>query len=334
VVTAPTFDLPDYSKIELDVPRRLVTDGDVDRALSTIAERYAEFDPVDGRPVAMEDFAVITYAAKLDGAPLGDAMPDAPKLLAGRENWWIHLSSDALAPGFSEALVGLSAGESRTFSIDLAQDFSFEGLRGKRLDYKVALHEIRLRRLPELDDALAERVDPGKTMEGLRVSVREELERFAKNEFDRAMRNGVVSYLLERVTCELPPKLVNDEMQGILRGIVEENQLRGVTDEELRSQEDQILGFAKQGATDRVRARFLLLKIAEKEKLSVAREELAVYVTQMAQRYEMPVQKLAKDLQRRNAFGPIQEQILVGKALDFLVSNVTVRVPASAPAAA
>jgi trigger factor len=124
-------------------------------------------------------------------------------------------------------------------------------------------------------------------------------------------------------------------MQDILKEIVQENQVRGISDDELKSQEDQILGFAKQSAADRVRSRFLLLRIAEQEKLEVTQQEMTTYLIQMSARYEMPVQKLIKDLQRRNAFGAIREQILVGKTLEFIASNVTVRAPAEviAPAA-
>lgn len=335
LVTSPEFEMPDYSKIEIEAARREVTDEDVDNTLKSISEQHAEFETIDSRPLAMEDFAVLSYEAKLDNTPLLDVMPDAPKLLAGKPNWWIRLAPDTLAPGFSEALVGMAIDDSKSFDLTLPDDFPFEPLRGKSLTYNATLHEIRVRKLPELNDEFAAKVEAGKTLQQLREDIRGEMEKYADQNFETAKRNGAIQHLLTNVTCDLPTHLVNNEMQDILKEIVQENQVRGVSDEELKSQEDQILGFAKQSAADRVRSRFLLLRIAETEKLEITQQEMTMYIMQMASRYEMPVQKLVKDLQRRNAFGAIREQILVGKTLEFIATNVTVKPPAaeSTPAA-
>ena len=91
---------------------------------------------------------------------------------------------------------------------------------------------------------------------------------------------------------------------------------------------------AQQGAKDRVRGNFLLLRVAEKEKLNVTEEDVTRRVIEMAARYEIPVGKLVKDLERRNGFGPLREQILIGKALDLLAANVRVRESSSEPVTA
>ncbi|MDD5198351.1 MAG: trigger factor [Terrimicrobiaceae bacterium] len=332
VVTSPDFELPDYSKIELEVAKRAVTDAEVDEALQGIAEQHADFQSVEGRALEMGDFAVLTYAGTTGGRPLAEAVENCPPLLAGKPNWWIRLAPETLAPGFCEALVGLSIGESREFTLDIPADFPFAAVRGKQLAYAVTLHEIRTRELPPLDDALANKLDVGKTMAEVRDRLRTELEKRAENEFETAKRSGAIQYLLSQVTCELPVHLINNEMSGILREIVQENQGRGVSDEELKSHEDEILGAAKQSATERVRTTFLLMRVAEKENLKVTEQDLAFHVTQLAARYQVPVQKFVKDLQKRDAFGQIREQILVGKALDFITSNVTVREPSAQPA--
>ncbi len=328
VVTSPDFELPDYSSIPVDIAKKAVTDADVEAALNNIAEQHADFQNVEGRALEMGDFAVLTYAGTLDAQPLAEAVENCPPLLAGKPNWWIRLAPETLAPGFSEALAGLNIGESRDFTIDIPEDFPFPAVRGKQIAYSATLHEIRARVLPALDDELANKLDAGKTMAEVRERLRVELEKHAENEFEIGKRNGAIQHLLTSVTCDLPQHMINNEMSGILKEIVQENQGRGVSDEELKSHEDEILGAAKQGATERVRTTFLLLRIAEKEKLDVSQQELAFHVTQLAARYQVPVQKFVKDLQKRNAFGQIREQILAGKALDFVTSNVTVREPA------
>lgn len=329
VVTAPEFDLPDYSHIEIEAAKRAVTDEDVENTLRSIAEQHADFQTVEGRALEMGDFAVITYEGTLDGKPLGEAVENCPPLLAGKPNWWIRLAPETLAPGFSEALVGLAIGESKDFTIDIPEDFPFPPVRGRKLAYHATLHEIRTRQLPPLDDALAGKLDAGKTIAEIRERLRAELERQAEHEFETGKRNAAMQQLHERFQCELPAHLVNNEMSGIVREIVQENQGRGVTEDEIKQHEDEIMGAAKQSATERVRSMFLLLRIAEKEDIKVTEQDIIFHITQMAARYEVPVQKFVKDLQKRNAIGQIREQLLVGKALDFVVSNVTVREPAA-----
>ncbi len=328
LVTVPDFELPDYKGVEVEIAKKDVTDADVEDALGTLAEQHSEFETIEGRALAMDDFAVLTYAGTLDGTALAEAVENCPPLLAGKPNWWIRMAPDTLAPGFCEALVGLSVGEERTFEIALPAEFPFEPLRGKTVAYAATLHEIRERKLPEFDDALASRIEAGKTMTELRERIREELVRYAENDYENGKRSGAMKKLLESVRFEVPQDMVHNEMSGIMREIVQENQGRGVSDEELQAHEDQIQGAAEQSAQERVKSTFVLLRIAEQEKISATQQELVFHVSRMAERYQIPVNKMVKDLQKRNAIGSIQEQIVVGKALDFVASNATVREPA------
>jgi trigger factor len=155
----------------------------------------------------------------------------------------------------------------------------------------------------------------------------------AEQQFENNKRQAAIQFLLSQVQCELPEAVVEREMNGILKDIVRENQGRGISDEEIRAHQDELVGAAQQSARDRVRANFLLLRVAEKENVQVVETDVASRVLEMAQRYEIPVNKLVKDLQKRDGFGPLREQILIGKALDLLAANVTVTEPAANPAA-
>jgi trigger factor len=239
------------------------------------------------------------------------------------------MAPDTLAPGFCESLVGLNVGEERAFEIALTDEFPFAPVRGKTIAYAATLHEIRERKLPEFDDALASRIEPGKTMSELRERIKTELVRYAESDFERGKRSAAMKKLLESIRFDLPQDMVRNEMSGIMREIVQENQGRGVSDEELQEHEDQIQGAAEQSAQERVKSTFVLLRIAEQEKIVATQQELAVHVSRMAERYQIPVNKMVKDLQKRNAIASIQEQIVVGKALDFVASNATVRDPAA-----
>jgi trigger factor len=329
VVTAPEFELPDYSNIPVELKKEEVTDEHVQRWIDQLREPHATYTPVEDRPVAMGDYAVVTYQATFEGKPLGEAIPSAPVQLQSRRNGWVLMSEESLAPGFAKGVEGMKVGEERTFSIEFPADFPLTDLAGKKVDYTVTLHAINTKHLPDFDDALAEKIEAGSTAGQLRTKVRERLEAIAAQQFESAKRQAAINHLLGQVTCELPANVVEREMTGILREIVHENQVRGVSDEEIRKHQDELIGAAQNSARERVRANFLLLRIAEKEKLEVTEQDIAQRVFEMSARYEIPVKKLVKDLQRRNGFGPLREQILMGKALDLLASNVTVREPSA-----
>ena len=334
VVTAPEFELPDYSSISADLAKEEVSDENVDRWIDQMREPHASYVPVEGRPLAMGDYAVVTYTANLESKPLGEVIPDAPAQLQGRRNAWIVMDERSLLPGFSQSIVGMQINEERTISIELPADFSPANLAGRSLEYAVTLHTINTKVLPEWDDALAEKIEPGATVNQLREKMRARLESLAEANFQNSKRQAAVRFLLDRVDCELPAPVVAKEAGEILQDIVRDNQVRGVSDDEMRKHQDELIGAAQQGARDRVRGNFLLLRVAEREKLEVTEEDLTRRILELAARYEIAVPKLVKDLERRKGFGALREQILIGKALDLLAANVRVRASASQPATA
>lgn len=334
VLTEPEFDLPDYSSIPADITKENVTDESVQRWMDQLREPHATYTPVEGRSLAMGDYAVLTYAASLDGKPLAEAVPDSPAQLQGRRNAWILMDETSLLPGFCQAIVGMNVNEEKTISLELPADFTLSSLAGKKFEYAVSLHAINTKVLPEFDDALAEKIEAGTTADQLEKKVRDRLADLAEVHFLNTKRQAAVRFLLDRVDCELPAPVVEKEMGSILREIVRDNQVRGISDDEIRKHQDELIGAAQQGAKDRVRGNFLLLRVAEKEKLNVTEEDVTRRVIEMAARYEIPVGKLVKDLERRNGFGPLREQILIGKALDLLAVNVRVRESSSEPVTA
>jgi len=202
--------------------------------------------------------------------------------------------------------------------------FGEEKLRGYKVNYKVTLHEIKERDLPPLDDAFASKLSPEMTLESLRSQVEERLTLNANDNYKRSIRAEVVKQLLAMVTVEPPSTMVNQESTAILKEIIRENQTRGVTEEELRSHQEELLGAARQSAGDKVKLNFILGEIVGRENIRVSRDELAWRITTMAERYQMTPQKLLKELQKHRALAGIEEEIALGKALDVVVSHARV----------
>lgn len=321
---APDFELPDYSSIPGGAVLKEVTEADVDEMLESVREPHATFEPAGERPLAMGDFAVLTFEATLDGQPLAEAVQGTPAQICSRRNSWLLMADSSLVPGFCAGLVGMESGQDRALDLTMPADFPFPDLAGKTLHYQVTLHDIQIRKLPELDDALAEKILPGSNVQDLRTKCREQLELRAQRDFEGAKRQAAMDFLLSRVDCELPESYVNRELRGILRDVVRENQARGVSDEEIRAHQDELVGAAQQSARQRVRSNFLLLRVAEKENLEATDTDLTHLIYEMSMRYEIPAKKLVADIRKRGAVDELREQVLVRKALDLLAANVSV----------
>jgi trigger factor len=324
IITRPPVHLPEYKGLEVTVEKKEVAESDVEQFLEGLRGDLADFTTVEGKALSMGDFAILDYEGTIEGKALSEAYPDLQPTYAGRKNFWLKLEEDRPIPGLAAGLTGMKAGETRDAEVTFPAEFGEEKLRGYRVTYKVTVHEVKERVLPQLDDAFADKLSPGSTLESIRTQVRERLQVNAEENFARSVRGDVVRQLLEKVPLETPSTMVQQESATLLREIIMENQQRGVSEEEIRSHQEELLGAAQQSAGDKVRLNFILGEIVSQEGIRVTREELAWRVTTMAERYRMTPQKLLKELQKHGALAGIEEEIALGKALDTVVSHAKV----------
>ncbi len=325
VVTEPDFQLPNYKGLLIHAPTLDVSDAEVDASLDNLREQGADFvDITEDRGAAMEDYVVVDYTGTIDGKPVHEVFPKAGKPLSGNDEFWIKMTDEAFFPGYCAALVGAKPGESRSFDITVPEDFPVEGMPGQVIHYEVKLTAIKSKILPELNDAFADTVSKGKTLADLRDLARKELESQKRNNSEQSKRHQIVSQLLANVECELPSGLVRNETQRILLDIVRQNEERGVSEDVLKESEKELVGAASENARERIKSTFVLSRIAEQEGIKITKEELFGRIAMLAERYQMPFEKMLKELQKRNAVDQIKEEILTGKTLNFLVSQATV----------
>ncbi|MDD5349314.1 MAG: trigger factor, partial [Chthoniobacteraceae bacterium] len=319
VITAPAFELPEYKGLKVEIAAEEVTDKDVDEGIDRLRDQAADFKDVTDRALAMDDFAVITYNGTIDGKPADEVAPSA-KILAHNTDFWLKLTTETFLPGFSEKIIGAAIGETREFDLAIPADFAVKDLASKTLHYTVTLGSIKTKVLPEADDAFAATVAPGKTLAEVRDLLRGELTRQKKAEQENAKRAEIMKQLLAKVECELPEGMLQNETQRLLEEVIRENQNRGVPEEVIQESRSQLTASAGENARDRLKGSFILLRIAEAEKIAVTREEMGRHIAVMAMRYQMPVEKLRKELEKRQALDSVNEEILTGKVLDFLVT--------------
>jgi len=188
---------------------------------------------------------------------------------------------------------------------------------GKQAVYQVEIVQVKERRIPELDDAFAGSYG-AENLEALRAGVRQDLELELKEKQQRQVRDQLVATLLGRVSFELPEALVENETRNVVFDIVKANQERGVAKEAIDERKDEIYSVANNSARERVKAMLLLNRIAEKEGITATSQELTQRVLELAARYQIKPDKLAKQLQERGALPQIQRQIIEAKVLNAL----------------
>ena len=157
VDTAPDFQLGDYKNIPVQKKEVVVKDEEVTGMLDTLRDQQADFATVEGRPLALGDFAVIHYSGVVEGKPIAEIVP-AVKMLGENKDFWIHCEADAFLKGFCEQLVGARPGEKRQVMIDFPADFAQQPLAGKKATYFVDVQAIKEKKLPELSDEFAKKI--------------------------------------------------------------------------------------------------------------------------------------------------------------------------------
>jgi trigger factor len=320
IETAPEIKLPEYKGLPAKRDQLSVTDADVDKALDLLRERATKFDTV-AREAKTGDVAVVNFTGTVDGKPVTDIAPTA-KGLTEQKAFWVNIDPNAFIPGFATQLTGAKAGAKLTVNVEFPADFVTPQLVGKKAVYAVEVVEVREKILPVLDDAFAKSYG-AEDLEKLKTGVRRDLENELNFKNNKSVRGQIVRALLDRVNFDLPETALAQETRHVVYDIVRENQQRGVSQEQIEKQKNEIYNAATASAKDRVKAAFLFSRIAEKENLKVSQEDLLQRINQLAGMYQIKPEKFIKDLQKKNGFGEIHEQLLNEKVVDFLQQNAT-----------
>lgn len=322
VEVVPEFTLPEYKGIPIKLEARAVSDDDLRKAIDVLRERHATYRDV-ARPVQNGDYVVVNYTGTSEGQPLTELAPTA-RGLTQQNNFWLHIAPDSFIPGFTGQLVGAQAGEHRTVQIEFPADFVAPQLSGKKGVYEVDVVQVKEKVLPEVTEEFAKQFG-AETVEKLREGVRRDLQNELEFTQRRNIRNQIVRSLLDRLQMELPESLVLGETRNVVYDIVRQNRQRGVTNEAIDQQKDEIFSVASNSAKERIKATFILGEIADKEGIKVTEQELMQRIMQLAQQNQVKPDKFVKQLKERDGLAQIHEQLLVSKVLDFLQQHVHIQ---------
>jgi trigger factor len=310
----PSFDLPDLDGLPVTVDDAEVTPDQVEEYLGSLRERFASLKGVE-RPVADGDFVSIDLAASVDGEPVEDAQAAGISYEVG---------TGSMLDGLDEALVGMSAGDTATFTTELAGG----KLAGMSADVQVTVNSVKVRELPVLDDDFAQSASEFDTIGELRAGTRKQLEQMRRAGQAGQARERALDAVLQQVDMPLPERVVEAEIEGRRQALQSRLDRAGMTMAsylESSGQTAQQLDteFADD-ARRSVKAGFILDKLALDEELGVETDELNAYITEQAYRMGVAPDQLAQQITEQGQVNSIVADVLRSKALTLLTERATV----------
>lgn len=320
----PDFELPEYMGIEVTVPSTEVSDAEVEETMQKYAETAAEH-VVAERASAKGDIVVINFKTTIDGVPTAEAVGKPVGFLEGREGHWVSLSDDRFIPELAEGLVGVSAGESKDITATLKEDFPITDLAGKTVVFHCDVTEVREKKVPEVNEELFASVLPGKSMDEVRATVRENLKASKERSNDEAKADQISEKIADQLSFALPADLVERENENTVQRKVYEAMQQG--DYEAYKNIDSIRENSKTETERNLRVYFALQEIARRESISASDAEVMEALSNMArQAREKNLKAFVGKMVRENRITGVRLSIITSKVLSLLARNAKVTV--------
>lgn len=307
----PDVELGDYKNLGYHVEEVSVTDGDVEAELDKLKEQKAELEIKEEGELENGDISVIDYEGFKDGVPFEGGKG---------ENFELTIGSGQFIPGFEEQLIGMKTEEEKEINVTFPENYHVEELKGQPVIFKVKLHEIKKKVLPELDEELIKdlKIENVNTLDELKEYYRANLLKSRKDWAENKALDEALNKLVEEATVEIPEVMINSMCDNMINEYGQQFMAQGLSMEQFRSMfgenVDGLRNAFRPEAEKRVKTNLCLNKLAELENLNVGAEDLEKYYSDLAETYSMPVEDVKKYIPESNA----KEDLKVRKALDFI----------------
>ena len=318
VACFPIVEVKDYKGIEIEKVTQEVKDEDVENDLKQQQHRNARVVLVE-REAKEGDTVLLDYSGFV-----GDEQFEG----GTAERQELKLGSGMFIPGFEEQLVGVTPGEKKDVVVTFPEEYHAADLAGKEAVFHCLVHEIKEEQLPELDDEFAKDVSEFDTLDELKTSIREKLEKYAEAASVSQMKDKAIEKLVASNEVEVPAVMIEDEMSRMAQELDQQLRYQGMSlgqylefvGKDMAAFRDEL----RPDAERQVKTRLLLMGIVEAEKIEVSAEELEEEIKVMAIQYNTNADEIKKMLGFENlAF--LQKDIQIKKAIEFIYDNAVIK---------
>ena len=315
VALKPEVKLGKYKGVKVDKIDVEVTDADVDAEIDKEREKNARNITVEDRAVKDGDITTLDFEGFVDGVAF-----DGGK----GEKYPLTIGSGAFIPGFEEQLVGAEIGKEVEVKVTFPEDYQAENLKGKDAVFKCTVKEIKEKQLPELDDEFAGEVSEFDTLAEYKEDVKKTLTEKKQKDAKNAKENAAVDAAVAVCEMEIPEAMLETQQKQMLDEFAQRISMQGLTMEQYfqftGSSYQQMFEQVKPQAEERIKARLVLEAIAKAENLEATEEEYEKELQNMADIYQMELDKVKEllgDREKKN----IMQDLAVRKAAEFVADN-------------
>lgn len=332
VITKPEASIEGYKGIEVTKEPVAVTAEEIQAEIERVRERNSRIVTVEDRAAENGDIAVIDFDGYVDGKQF-----DGGKA----ENYELTLGAGQFIPGFEEQVIGHKTGEDFDVNVTFPEDYHAEELKGKAAVFKIKLHEIKKKELPEVDDEFVKDVSEFDTLDDYKKDLEKNLTSRKEQAADAAVENQLVDAVIEKVTAEIPDEMVENEVDEMINSFAYRLQSQGLKLETYlqytNMTTDNLRTEYKPQAERQVKLRLGLEKIAQLEEIKATEEETEEEYKKLADAYSMPLENVKKLVNPQDLGADIANR----KVIDFLRENAKItegtkaeeKKPAKKPAA-
>ncbi len=314
IFVKPEIEISEYKELKATKKKTDVTDEEVEERINQLLERNARLVSVEDRAVAQGDITVIDFEGFVDGVAF-----DGGK----GENYELTIGSGQFIPGFEEQIIGHSIGEEFDVNVKFPTEYTPE-LADKDAVFKIKLHEIKVKELPEVDDEFAQDAADCDTVDEMKKSIKDEIKTQKENDNQRDIETQILDKLSENVQGEIPEVMFDNEINSQIRDIDYRLSMQGMNFETylqyMGMSVEDYKAQAKPQAEKNVKIRLALEKIAALENLDATEEEIEAEYKKFAEQYNMEVDKIKEVV----PVDGLKADMLKEKAIKFVVDNAKV----------
>ncbi|WFB60174.1 trigger factor [Paenibacillus sp. BR1-192] len=316
VTVKPEVKLGEYKGVEVAAVAAEVSDEELSEELERLQQRHAELTVIDEGASQSGDIVVIDFDGSVDGVPFEGGQA---------ERYSLELGSNTFIPGFEDQVIGMATGDFKDVEVTFPETYHAEELANKQAVFKVKVHEIKRKQLPELDDEFAKDVSEFDTLDEYKEDLKKQLLTRKEQEAQGVRENEAVEKAAANAEVEIPEAMIQSEVQNMMRDFDNRLRQQGMNLEMFLSFSGQtnadLEGQMKDDAEKRVRNNLVLEQIAKEEKLEVSEEEINKELENMADTYKRSADEIRSILGANGSLDSLREELLLRKTIDFLLEN-------------
>lgn len=313
----PEVKLGKYEGIELKKVEYNVSDEDIEHELGHMAERNARLVTVTDRAVETGDTAVIDFEGFVDGVPFEGGKA---------ENHELTIGSNTFIPGFEDQIIGMKQEEEKDINVTFPEEYFSKDLSGKPAVFKVKLHEIKKKEMPEINDEFAKDCSEFETLEELKKSIKERIEEQNKSKEKYELEENAIEEVCKNAKLEIPEGMIELEIDNMEKDIESRLSYQGINLEKYlemigKTREEFRTEYREQ-AEKQIKSRLVLEEVAKAAKITVAEEDIAAKISEMAKIYGKNEDEIKENVGLRQY---VEDGLKTEKTINFIIEKAKIK---------